>query len=124
MSISTTRPRLKLGSHLVPGLAAVALFVVMAAAFVGAQFPQPQGFPADASITANIGYAMFNLDLGGIPAEGFLVVFVVIAVVLDVAIDAAVYLATREEGGLVELATERGGTVREVRDSDEAGGDR
>jgi NADH-quinone oxidoreductase subunit J len=95
----TTWPELKLGSHLVRGLAAVALFVVMAVVFLGASFGEPAGFPADANITASIGYAMFNLELGDVPSEGFLVAFLVIAVVLDAAIDGAVYLAKREEGG-------------------------
>jgi cytochrome b subunit of formate dehydrogenase len=40
----TTRPRLKLGKHLIPGLAAVALFVVMAAAFLASEFLAPEGF--------------------------------------------------------------------------------
>ncbi|SFR45042.1 proton-conducting membrane transporter [Halogeometricum limi] len=101
----TTKPQLKLGSHLVPGLAAVALFVVMAAAFLTASFPQVQGFPADANITASIGYAMFNLDFGDVPSESFLVAFIVIAVALDVALDGTILLARREsgtaEGGLI-----------------------
>lgn len=92
----TTRPRLKLGSHLVPGLAAVALFVVLAAAFLSAQFPAPQGF-GDGSITASIGYAMFNLQ-GPLPSEGFLVAFEIIDVVLVAALAAAVMLARREAG--------------------------
>ena len=93
----TTRPELRLGSHLVRGLAAVALFVVMAAVFVTAPFEAGQGFPSDANITASIGYAMFNLDLGSVPAEGFLVAFILIALALDVALDSALYLAKREQ---------------------------
>lgn len=90
----TTRPRLNLGRHLVPGLAAVALFAVMAAAFLTAEFPAPQGF-GEGSITASIGYAMF--DLGGpIPSEGFLVAFEIIDVALVAALVAAVMLADRE----------------------------
>ncbi|SFR43831.1 NADH-quinone oxidoreductase subunit J [Halogeometricum rufum] len=104
----TTKPELNLGSHLVPGLAAVALFVVMVAAFLSASLPDPTGFGADANITASIGYAMFNLDFGDVASESFLVAFIVIAVALDVALDGAVLLARREssepgstEGGLV-----------------------
>lgn len=93
----TTRPRLNLGSHLLPGIAAVALFAVLAVVFLTASFEQAAGFPADASITANIGYALLDLQqLGTIPTEGFLVALIVIAVVLDAALDGAVMLARRE----------------------------
>ena len=93
----TTKPELNLGSHLLPGLAAVGLFAVMAATILSASYPEPQGFADGANVTASIGYAMFNLDLGDIPGESFLVAFLVIAVTLDVALDGAVHLATREE---------------------------
>ncbi|AUV81316.1 proton-conducting membrane transporter [Salinigranum rubrum] len=105
----TTRPELDLGSHLVPGLAAVVLFAVMAVAFLNAQFPEPQGFPADASITASIGYAMFNLDFGGVPSESLLVAFEIIDLVLVAALVGAVLLARREnEGRNVSLLTDGG----------------
>ena len=101
----TTKPELDLGSHLLPGLAAAALFVVMAATFLSASYPEPQGFPEGANVTASIGYAMFDLDLGDIPGESFLVAFLTIAVSLDVALDGAVHLATREgDGGRTLLA--------------------
>ena len=93
----TTKPELDLGSHLLPGLAAAALFVVMAATILAASFPEPTGFAEGANVTASIGYAMFNLGLGDIPGESFLVAFIVIAVTLDVALDGAVHLATRED---------------------------
>lgn len=94
-----SRPRLRLGGHLVPGLAAVALFAVMAFVFLGASFGSAAGFPADAHITAAIGYAMFDITTGAdVPSEGFLVAFIVIAVVLDAALDGAVMLAKRESG--------------------------
>ncbi|WP_423751327.1 proton-conducting membrane transporter [Salinirarus marinus] len=109
----TTKPELKLGSHLVPGLAAVALFVVMAAAFLGAPFGEPAGFPADANITASIGYALFNIDLGAVGAEGFLVPFEIIDLVLVAALAGAVMLARREEEGSVVTLLADGG--REVR---------
>jgi NADH-quinone oxidoreductase subunit J len=95
----TTRPELDIGSHLVPGLAAVALFAVMAVTFLSAEFPAPQGFPDGANITASIGYAMFNLDFGTVPAESFLVAFLVIAIALDAALDGAIILARRESDG-------------------------
>jgi NADH-quinone oxidoreductase subunit J len=94
----TTKPELKLGSHLLPGIAAVALFGVMTVVFLGTPFPDPQGFGDGANITASIGYAMFNLDLGDVSGESFLVAFLVIAITLDVALDGAVHLAKREEG--------------------------
>jgi NADH-quinone oxidoreductase subunit J len=95
----TTKPELDLGSHLVPGLAAVALFAVMAGVFLTAQFPEPQGFPADANITASIGYAMFNLDFGNVPSESFLIAFLIIAIALDAALDGSLILARRERDG-------------------------
>ena len=85
--------------RLLPGLAAVALFVVMAVVFVTAPFGPAAGFPEGESIVMNLGYALFDLELGGIPAEGFLAAFLIIAVGLDVAIDSAIFLAKREEDG-------------------------
>lgn len=105
----TTRPRLKLGSHLLPGLAAVALFVVMAAAFLSANFPASQGF-GSGSITASIGYAILDLN-GPITSEYFLVAFEIMGVLLVAALVAAVMLA-REEGGLGPLS---GSDSRDVR---------
>jgi NADH-quinone oxidoreductase subunit J len=106
----TTRPQLRIGSHLLPGLAAVALFFLMAFVFLTASFPAPEGFPADANITANIGYALFNIEAGEVPAEGFIVAFLAIAIVLDAALDGAVLLARRddEDRGPDEIVPERG----------------
>ncbi|AUX09773.1 NADH-quinone oxidoreductase subunit J2 [Halalkaliarchaeum desulfuricum] len=89
-------------NRLLPGLAAVALFVVMAIVFVTAPFGPAAGFPEGESIVMNLGYALFDLELGEIPAEGFLAAFLIIAVLLDVAIDSAIFLAKREEGGRFE----------------------
>ena len=89
-------------NRLLPGLAAVALFVVMTVVFVTAPFGPAAGFPEGESIVMNLGYALFDLELGGIPAEGFLAAFLIIAVGLDVAIDSAIFLAKREEGGRFE----------------------
>ncbi|WP_233204183.1 proton-conducting membrane transporter [Halegenticoccus soli] len=98
------------GSNLLPGLAAVGLFLVMVLAFAGASFPAPQGFGGDANVTASIGYAMFDIgNLGDVGAEGFLAAFLIVAIVLDVAIDGAVFLAKREEGGSVVTALTDGG---------------
>jgi NADH-quinone oxidoreductase subunit J len=92
----TDKPSLNTGGNLVQGLAAVALFAVMAAVFVTASFPAPEGFSEGANVVASIGYAMFNLEGGDIAGEGFIVAFIVIAVVLDAALDGALLLAKRE----------------------------
>jgi len=103
----TDRPRLYTGGNLVTGLAAVALFVVLAVVFVGASFPAPAGFGEGAAITKSLGAAMFDIapsalmDEGetAVPGEGFLVAFLLIAIVLDAALDGALMLAKREEAG-------------------------
>jgi NADH-quinone oxidoreductase subunit J len=113
----TSRPRLETNPRQAVGLLAFALFGVFAGVFLTAEFGTPAGFPGEGSITAAIGYAMFNLDGGAFPAEGFLVAFIVIALVLDAALDAAVMLAKREneDGGFLPLTdggheeTSRGG---------------
>jgi len=124
----TTKPKLRLGSHLLPGLAAAALFVVLAATIFRASFGDPQGFGPDASITESIGYAMFNLDMGAVPGEGMIVALIVIAVALDAALDGSLLLAKREEGGdPVALLADGGRRVRNrLRGDadDDEGGDR
>ena len=115
----TTRPRLEQSKRQVVGLLALALFGVLSAVFLTAEFGDAAGFPGDGSITASIGYAMFNLAGGAFESEGFLIVFLIIALVLDAALDAAVMLGSREteEGGFLPLTD--GG-----RDGDRKGGDR
>jgi NADH-quinone oxidoreductase subunit J len=106
----TTKPRLRLGKHLLPGLAAVALFGVMAGTILTASFGDPAGFGGPESITRNIGYAMFDLTgLLEVPTEGFLVAFMVTALVLDAALEGAVYLAKREAGDTLTTALSIGG---------------
>lgn len=93
-----TRPQLKREGSKLPGLAAVALFVVLAAIFVRAQFGDPAGL-GEGSVTASIGYALFNLgELAAHETEEFLVAFIVVAVVLDAALDGSIMLAKPEEG--------------------------
>ena len=106
-----TNPRL-------PGVAAVALFGVLVAVILSSVggFGEPAGFPADESIVHNIGYALFDIDLGEIASEGFLAAFLIIALALDVALDSAVYLAKQEEDGSVVSALTDGG--RDVVDTD------
>ena len=99
-----TSPSLNLGAHLVRGLGAVALFAVLAWAVVRSTIDAPAGFPADASITASIGYAMFDLPGGAVPADSFLAAFEIVDIVLVAALVAAVMLARRETGGSVRSA--------------------
>ena len=117
-----------------PGLAALALFGVLAAVVLGSAsgFSDPAvGFPAGESIVHNIGYALFDIDLGGIPTEGFLAAFLIIAIALDVALDSAVYLAKREDEGTIISALTDGGqdivdgeVAGKTDDEPEQGGDR
>jgi len=94
-----------------PGLAALALFGVLAAVILSSAggFGEPAGFPAGESIVHNIGYALFDIELGEIASEGFLAAFLIIALALDVALDSAVYLAKQEEDeSLVSALTDGG----------------
>ncbi|SEN93480.1 NADH-quinone oxidoreductase subunit J [Halorientalis persicus] len=93
----TTRPRLADDANWVAGIAALGLFAVLAIVFLGSSFGSAAGFP-DVSITAGIGYAMFDL-IGQtvIESEEFLVSFIVIAITLDAALDVALMLASRDE---------------------------
>jgi len=129
----TSRPRLATDVNYVNGIAALALFAVLAYVFVTAGLEPPRGF-GEGSIVASIGYAMFDmLELvpdGHGTTEGFLVAFLTIAVVLDAALDGAVMLARRDdEGGSVQAATDGGRPVDGATDATEteatepAGGD-
>ncbi|MFC7186223.1 hypothetical protein [Halorubrum yunnanense] len=93
------------GGRIVPAVVVGLLFGTMALTTLSADFaPEGAGFPADASVVHNIGYALFNLgayDVATIPSEGFLAAFLIAAVALDVAVDGAVYLAKREEDGSI-----------------------
>jgi len=121
----TTRPRIATEGNWLAGLAAGALFAVMAAVFLGADLPNPVGFPGEGSITASIGYAMFNIDnMGAYPSEQFLVAFEIIDIVLVAALVGAVMLARREEGSVTGALTDGGQTIRRsLRDDDEGGDD-
>ena len=101
----TNRPQLRLGKTLVPGLLAVGLFALMALIVINTPFESMAdgGFEAE-SITAAIGYALFDLevlqqDAGVVGTESFLAAFLLIAVTLDAALDASLVLAKREEAG-------------------------
>jgi NADH-quinone oxidoreductase subunit J len=109
------------GSSRKPGLAAIALFGVLAAVVLSSAggFANPEGFPAGASIIHNIGYALFDIGLGEIASEGFLAAFLIIALALDVALDSAIYLAKQEEEGTIISALTDGG--RDIVDDGIAG---
>lgn len=110
----TTKPRpVEFDRSMIPGLAAVALFTVMATAFVTADFgavTESFGFPADASVVAGIGRALIGIE-AAIPVESFVVALIVIAIALDAALDGALMLARRddEEEGARADGGSRGG---------------
>ena len=113
-----TRPHFASEANHVNGLAAVALFVVLAAVTLTSKFPSPEEFPQGAELVAGIGYAMFNLQPDGVvPSEQFLVAFEIIDVVLVAALVAAVMLARRGEAMEAIAAMTDGG--RDVEESDE-----
>lgn len=93
----TTKPRFRVGRHLLPGVIAVALFGVFTAIIATSSFDEAIGFPEGVSVIANIGFALLNIDAGYLPAEGFLVALIALAVVLDAALGGAVMLAWRED---------------------------
>ena len=112
-----SRPRLRHGPHLAPGIVAVALFAVFAVVILRAGLGDPAGFPEGASVTRNIGYALLNVEsISGevmIDSEGFLVSFILIAIVLDAALDGARHLAQREEEGEIVTALRTDGGEQE-----------
>ena len=114
----TTRPHLKLGRHLLPGIVAIALFVVLAVIVLTDSFPAPQGF-GSGSITATLGYALLGLDAGAHPAEGFLAAFEIIDLVLIAALASAVMLAKTEENGQIAGAL-RFGTDDDTETTDDS----
>ena len=117
-----SRPRLNLGSHLLPAVAAVALFGVIAAVVLTSSFGPAQGFPTDANVVASIGRAMFGLEGADVAGESFLVAFIAIALTLDAALDGSILLAKREESGSAVTLLADGGRRLVGRD-DEADGE-
>lgn len=113
----TSRPRLYSGGGRVYGLLALALFGVLAAVFITADFGDPAGFSGVESITAAIGYAMFDIQADVVPqgTESFLAAFEIIDIVLVAALAAAVMLARREGEGMGVSMTDGG---REQTDRD------
>ncbi|MDS0221046.1 proton-conducting membrane transporter [Haloarcula sp. S1AR25-5A] len=103
----TTKPELQTEGSFVAGLAAVALFIVLGAVFMGVSFPAPAGFGEGAAITKSLGAAMFDIAPSAImgegetavPGEGFLVTFEIIDIVLVAALVGSVMLARREVAG-------------------------
>jgi len=126
----TTRPQLRTRKSQVVGVLAVALFGLMAATFLTAEFGTAEGFGGATGITAAIGRAMFNLAPAeaAVPSEGFLIPFEIIDVVLVAALAAAVMLARREEGRtdflpLTDGGRDEGGEPERPRRGAEAGRD-
>ena len=104
-----SRPELTRELNPVGAIAALGLFAVLAAVFVTATFPDAAGFEAGVSITAGIGYAMFDMaEQSPLVTEGFLVSFILIAVVLDAALDGAILLARREDGSVLDRVRDGG----------------
>jgi NADH-quinone oxidoreductase subunit J len=102
----TTGPKLRVGQSLLPGVLAVALFGAMALIAFNTGFSDEMtGYPEGISVTAELGYAMFDFTAlqsteGNVGAtEQFLAAVFLIAVVLDAALDAALVLAKRETDG-------------------------
>lgn len=118
----TSKPNIKRDLDVVSGLAALALFVVMVAVFLTATFDAPVGFEEGASITASLGYAMFNITGGFVPiaGEGMLAVFLIIALVLDAALEGAIMLARRETDAEQEPISDGGRPT----DRESTGGER
>ena len=94
----TSKPELASDANFAQGIGAVALFCVLAAAFVYTRFPSAAGFPSGPSITAAIGYALLDLT-GQTPllSNGFLAAFEIIDVALVAALVGAVTLARRDD---------------------------
>lgn len=93
----TTRPQLRLGAHLLPGVVAIGTALVLLLVVLRSEFGEATGYPAGESVIENIGFALLNIDAGAIPAEGFLVALIAIAVVLDAALGGAVMLGMQDE---------------------------
>ncbi|MFP8953024.1 hypothetical protein ACLI4Z_08650 [Natrialbaceae archaeon A-arb3/5] len=126
----TNKPELRLGKTLVPGLLAVALFGLMAAIVLNTSFGSMAdgGFEVE-SITAAIGYAMFDLgplqeEAGVTGTEPFLAAFLLIAITLDAALDASLVLAKREEEGEQVTALASQGAGPAPGSDSQAGGQR
>jgi NADH-quinone oxidoreductase subunit J len=107
----TTSPRLvPLDRSLLSGLAAVALFVLIAAVALTGDYAEiiaDFGFPAGESVVAAIGAALIGID-AAIPVESFVVALIVIAIALDAALDGSIMLAKRDEEEDAETAADGG----------------
>ena len=121
-----SKPEIRGGSRLLPGVIAVALFVVLAWVFLSASFDPAAGF--EGSVMEGIGYALLNVAVEGVPySEGFLAAFILIALALDAALDGAIMLARRDEeegAGLTSaLKTDGGETGVDDAERRQHGGD-
>ncbi|WP_435097687.1 hypothetical protein [Halarchaeum sp. P4] len=95
----TSRPKLATNANFARGLGALALFAVLAGAFLLTEFGPAAWYPEGASVTAGIGYALFDMS-GQTPLidTGFLAAFETVDFVLVAALVAAITLA-RKDGG-------------------------
>lgn len=93
-----SKPELRLGKHLLPGLIAVALFGIMAVIILNSSFADPAGF-GEASVIESIGFSLLDIGdaEGTVPTEGFLAAFILIALALDAALDGSIMLARRDD---------------------------
>ena len=89
---------------LLPGLAAVGIFVVMVVVFLTADVTDVTGLEGIRTVDG-IGYALLGAaeqageELVFENTESFLVALILLAVVLDAALDGALMLAKRDGGG-------------------------
>lgn len=93
-----------LDRNLLPGLAAVGIFLVMATVFLTADLTDVTGLEGISTVSG-IGYALLGAaehageEVVYENTESFLVALVLIAVLLDAALDGALMLAKRDDGG-------------------------
>jgi NADH-quinone oxidoreductase subunit J len=96
----TSRPRpISLDRSLLPGLAALALFGLVAAVVLAADtsvLVDSWGFTAGESIVGSIGAALIGIE-AAIPVESFVVALLVMALALDAALDGSLMLAKRDD---------------------------
>lgn len=88
------RPRLHLGRHLLPGIVAIGIFILIAVTTFNIEFTDSVG-TFEPNIIEEIGLSLVN---AASEADGYLVPLILIALLLDAALDGAVYLARRDGG--------------------------
>lgn len=95
---------IELDRSLLPGLAAVGIFLVMVTVFLTADLTDVTGLDGISTVDG-IGYALLGAaehageEVVYENTESFLVALILIAVLLDAALDGALMLAKRDDGG-------------------------